>query len=118
MLLVLPVLPVLLVLLSVSLTLTHFLTHSHTLSILSFRTSAQEQGIPEGFTRVCDTPKDSPPDTIRGFKASLYKDQCWKKMPEKDTEDEESGAKTAYASVGVVLATVGSSVLLLCCSHM
>ena len=105
-------------LLFVSLTLTHFLTHSHTLSILSFRTSAQEQGIPEGFTRVCDTPKDSPPDAIRGFKASLYKDQCWKKMPEKDTDGDadgdgvESGAKVTYMSVGAVLVMVGSAVLL------
>ena len=102
------------------------LTHSHSLfdslthSLYSlFRTSAQEQGIPEGFTRTCDTPNGSPPSAILGFKASLYNDQCWKKMPEKDTDGgiaedgaAEEGAKVSYVSVGVVLVMVGSAVLL------
>jgi hypothetical protein len=80
-----------------------------------------EQGLPAGFTASCEqTCREN--CVVRGNDGRGGDYKCWKKMPEKDTEDEESTslgiAKTAYASVGVVLATVGSSVLLLCCSHM
>ena len=84
--------------------------------------SAQNQGIPEGFTRICDTPKDSPPSAILGFKDDGHHNQCWKKMsvvagtPSPFTESSDSeanGTKTARMSLNVVLTVVGTALLFL-----
>ena len=116
----------LLLLLLLNLSLTLLLSYPLALSLFSLLSfplivAAQEQGLPAGFTASCEqTCREN--CVVRGNDGRGGDYKCWKKMPEKDTEDEESTslgiAKTAYASVGVVLATVGSSVLLLCCSHM
>jgi hypothetical protein len=71
-----------------------------------------KQGLPDGFTALCEqTCQKNCAIAANDNRGGDY--ECWKKMPEKDIDEAEgNGTKTAYMSVGGVLAMVGSAVLL------